>query len=63
MLNYREKYGEDPLPDERGCENLKTEASRIIKKYDLEDKIDHLVEYVYNVTSASMRIYFKRLYR
>lgn len=47
MLNYREKYGEDPLPDNRGCENLKTEASKIIKKYDLEDKIDHLVEYVH----------------
>lgn len=47
MLNYREKHGEDPLPDERGCENLKNEASAIIKKYELEDKINHLVEYVY----------------
>lgn len=47
MLSYREKYGEDPQPDERGCENLKIEASRIIKKYELEDKIDHLVEYVH----------------
>ncbi|EZA51764.1 hypothetical protein DMN91_004446 [Ooceraea biroi] len=44
MLNYREKNGDDPLPDERGCENLKNEASAIIKKYELEDKIDHLVE-------------------
>ncbi|XP_050444782.1 SUMO-activating enzyme subunit 1 [Cataglyphis hispanica] len=44
LFNYREKYGEDPLPSERGCENLKNEASAIIKKYELEDKIDHLVE-------------------
>jgi len=49
MLNYREKYSENPLPNDRGCENLKNEASAIIKKYELEDKIDHLVEYVYNV--------------
>lgn len=48
-MNYREKYGEDPLPSERGCENLKNEASAIIKKYELEDKIDHLVEYVYDI--------------
>lgn len=46
LLNYREKYGEDPLPSERGCENLKNEASAIIKKYELGNKIDHLVEYV-----------------
>jgi len=46
MLNYREKYSEDPLPNDRGCENLKNEASAIIKKYELEDKIDHLVGYV-----------------
>lgn len=46
MLNYREKYGKDPLPSERGSEKLKAEADIIIKKYDLEDKIDHLVEYV-----------------
>ncbi|KAL6265317.1 SUMO-activating enzyme subunit 1 [Pogonomyrmex barbatus] len=44
MLNYREKYGDDPLPSERGCENLKNEASAIIKKYELDDKIDDLVE-------------------
>ncbi|TGZ51062.1 SUMO-activating enzyme subunit 1 [Temnothorax longispinosus] len=44
LLNYREKYGEDPLPSERGCENLKNEASLIIKKYELGDKIDNLVE-------------------
>lgn len=49
LLNYREKYGEDPLPSERGCENLKNEASAIIKKYELENKIDHLIEYVYNI--------------
>ncbi|KYQ46491.1 SUMO-activating enzyme subunit 1 [Trachymyrmex zeteki] len=44
LLNYREKYDEDPLPNERGCENLKNEASAIIKKYELGDKINNLVE-------------------
>ncbi|KOX73771.1 SUMO-activating enzyme subunit 1 [Melipona quadrifasciata] len=44
LHNYREKYGKDPLPSERGSENLKAEADIIIKKYDLEDKIDHLIE-------------------
>ncbi|CAK9819120.1 SUMO-activating enzyme subunit 1 [Anthophora plagiata] len=44
MLNYREKYGKDPSPSERGSENFKAEASAIIKKYDLEDKINNLVE-------------------
>ncbi|XP_017884265.1 SUMO-activating enzyme subunit 1 isoform X2 [Ceratina calcarata] len=43
MLNYREKYGNDPLPSERDSENFKLEATAIIKKYDLEDKINHLV--------------------
>lgn len=46
MLNYREKYGKDPLPSERGSEDFAAEAAEIIKKYDLEDKINHLVEYV-----------------
>ncbi|XP_072755411.1 SUMO-activating enzyme subunit 1 [Anoplolepis gracilipes] len=44
LLNYREKYGEDPLPNERGCDNLKNEAAAIIKKYELENKIDYLIE-------------------
>ena len=44
MLNYREKYGKDPLPGERGSKNFKAEAAAIIEKYELEDKIDHLVE-------------------
>lgn len=44
MLNYREKYGEDPLPSERGSENFKSEAAAIIKQYDLDDKINDLVE-------------------
>ncbi|XP_003485941.1 SUMO-activating enzyme subunit 1 [Bombus impatiens] len=44
MLNYREKYGKDPLPSERGSEDFAAEAAEIIKKYDLEDKINHLVE-------------------
>ncbi|XP_043522570.1 SUMO-activating enzyme subunit 1 [Frieseomelitta varia] len=44
MFNYREKYGKDPLPSERESEKLKAEADIIIKKYDLEDKIDHLIE-------------------
>ncbi|XP_011160662.1 SUMO-activating enzyme subunit 1 [Solenopsis invicta] len=44
LLNYREKYGEDPLPSDRGCENLKNEAAAIIKKYELGDKIDCLME-------------------
>lgn len=46
MLNYREKYGEDPLPSERDCENLKNEISTIVKKYHLGDKLN-LNEYVY----------------
>lgn len=46
MLRYREKYGTDPLPNERVPENLKVEAKAVIKEYELEDKIDHLVEYV-----------------
>lgn len=57
MLNYREKYGKDPLPSERGSENLKAEADVIIKKYDLEDKIDHLIEYVL----GKMLYYLKNL--
>ncbi|XP_017758674.1 PREDICTED: SUMO-activating enzyme subunit 1 [Eufriesea mexicana] len=44
MLNYREKYGKDPLPSERNSENFKAETAAIIKKYDLEDKINQLVE-------------------
>jgi len=48
MLNYREKYGEDPLPNEKDNENLKNEISAIMKKYDLGDKIN-VVEYVYNI--------------
>ncbi|CAL7936557.1 unnamed protein product [Xylocopa violacea] len=44
MLNYREKYGKDPLPSERGSEKLKTEVAAIVKKYDLEDKLNYLVE-------------------
>lgn len=47
MLNYREKYGKDPLPSERGSANFKAEAEEIIEKYDLQDKINHLVEYVF----------------
>lgn len=47
MLNYREKYGKDPSPSERGSEKFKVEASAIIKKFDLENKINHLVEYVF----------------
>lgn len=50
MLNYREKYGEDPLPSERDSENLKNEIFAIVKKYDLEDKIN-LTEYVYDIVS------------
>ncbi|XP_014482717.1 PREDICTED: SUMO-activating enzyme subunit 1 [Dinoponera quadriceps] len=44
MLNYREKYGDDPQPNERGSENLKNIASQIIEKYELENTIDHLIE-------------------
>ncbi|XP_076177267.1 SUMO1 activating enzyme subunit 1 [Ptiloglossa arizonensis] len=44
MLNYREKYNKDPLPGERGSENFTAVAAEVIKKYDLEDKINHLVE-------------------
>nr|XP_003700860.1 PREDICTED: SUMO-activating enzyme subunit 1 [Megachile rotundata] len=44
MLNYREKYNKDPLPSERGSEEFMAEAAKIIKKYDLEDKINNLVE-------------------
>lgn len=44
MLNYREKYNKDPLPSERGSEEFKAEAAKIIKKYNLEDKINNLVD-------------------
>ncbi|XP_076619218.1 SUMO1 activating enzyme subunit 1 [Colletes latitarsis] len=44
MLNYREKYNSDPPPGERGSENFTAEATEVIKKYDLGDKINHLVE-------------------
>lgn len=44
MLSYREKYGDDPQPNERGTENLKTIASSIIEKYELENSIDYLIE-------------------
>lgn len=57
MLNYREKYGKDPLPSERGSEDFAAEAAAIIKKYDLEDKINHIVEYVLE----KLLYYLKRL--
>lgn len=44
MLHYREKHKCDPLPSERGSEKLKAEASAIIEKYQLGDKINHLIE-------------------
>ncbi|XP_031834461.1 SUMO1 activating enzyme subunit 1 [Nomia melanderi] len=44
MLHYREKYGKDPLPSERASESFKAEAEAVIKEYELEDKINHLVE-------------------
>lgn len=44
MLNYREKYGKDPLPSERYSKNFQTEAEAVIKKYDLDGKIDRLVQ-------------------
>lgn len=47
MLNYREKYGDDPQPNERGSENIKSVASSIIEKCELGSTIDHLIEYVY----------------
>ncbi|XP_015609625.1 SUMO-activating enzyme subunit 1 [Cephus cinctus] len=43
MLNYREKYGTDPLPSERDNENLKNEVTAIIEKYNLCDSINNLV--------------------
>ncbi|XP_053974789.1 SUMO-activating enzyme subunit 1 isoform X2 [Hylaeus volcanicus] len=44
MLNYREKYNKDPSPSERGSENFIAEATEIIKKYDLGDKLNPFVE-------------------
>lgn len=44
LLNYREKYGKDPVPSERGSKEYKDEAEVIVKKYDLEDKINHFIE-------------------
>ncbi|XP_078048821.1 SUMO1 activating enzyme subunit 1 [Augochlora pura] len=44
MLNYREKYGKDPLPSERGSENFKAKVEEIVKKYELNDTINNLVE-------------------
>lgn len=46
MLNYREKYGKDPLPSERGSDNFKAEVAAVVEKYELEDNIKHLAEYV-----------------
>lgn len=44
LLNYREKYGSDPLPTERnGGKGLKDEADLIIQKYNLGNRIDHLL--------------------
>ncbi|XP_034171757.2 SUMO1 activating enzyme subunit 1 [Osmia lignaria lignaria] len=44
LLNYREKYNKDPLPSGRGSEDFKAEADKIIKKYDLENRINNLLE-------------------
>lgn len=44
LLNYREKHKKDPLPSERGSEDFKAEAEKIIKKYDLENRINNLLE-------------------
>lgn len=44
MLNYREKYGNDPLPSERGSSQLLGEAKLIIDKYNLGDSINNLIE-------------------
>ncbi|XP_032673540.1 SUMO-activating enzyme subunit 1 [Odontomachus brunneus] len=44
MLSYREKYGDDPQPNERSTENLKNAASAIIEKYELGNSIDNLIE-------------------
>lgn len=44
MLNYREKYGKDPLPSERGSDNFKAEVAAVVEKYELEDNIKHLAE-------------------
>lgn len=46
MLNFREKHKRDPLPNERSQQVLNDEAKAIIEKYELENKIDHLVRYI-----------------
>ncbi|XP_012277095.1 SUMO-activating enzyme subunit 1 [Orussus abietinus] len=52
MLNYREKYGKDPLPSERDCKGLKDEIASIIEEYELGDTINYLTEGdVYGQTS------------
>ena len=43
MLNFRENYKRDPLPSERSTNILNDEAKAVIEKYNLGDKIDHLV--------------------
>ncbi|KAK0169020.1 hypothetical protein PV327_002769 [Microctonus hyperodae] len=43
MLNYREKYGKDPLPSERDNEQLLAEAKAIIDKYNLGETINNLI--------------------
>lgn len=55
MLNYREKYGDDPQPNERGSENLKNVASVIIEKCELGNTVDHLLEYA--LVTYSLRSY------
>ncbi|XP_015112338.1 SUMO-activating enzyme subunit 1 [Diachasma alloeum] len=46
MMNYREKHGKDPHPNERESKlpEFSQEAEAIIKEYDLGDKINDLIE-------------------
>ncbi|XP_001607101.1 SUMO-activating enzyme subunit 1 [Nasonia vitripennis] len=43
LLNFREKHKRDPLPSERSTNILNDEAKAIIEKYNLGDKMDHLL--------------------
>lgn len=44
MMNYREKNGKDPQPSERKGVKLLEEATAVIDKYNLGERINHLIE-------------------
>ncbi|XP_014213927.1 SUMO-activating enzyme subunit 1 [Copidosoma floridanum] len=43
LLNFREKHQRDPLPSDRSLNALRDEAKKVIEKYSLGEKLDHLL--------------------